>query len=218
MIAADGRLKLSVFVQNLINAEKRGRLSVAVAPRMATSSLIRSGPQQLCSLHCLNKRRRNIINWVRGVDGSEQSLGSVTIAQQPDLICVGCQPHAERLFIVVGPHRLPNASVHGSSQDPVQQLLLADLQLEDVAQFMPFRRWSRLSAWATVRGNPSRMKPRSESGFATRSAINPITRPSGTSSPRSMISATCRPIAALPDTAAPQHVTSRELRDPERLG
>ncbi len=78
-----------------------------------------------------------MINWLRRVDRSEQSLGSVIVGQQPDLVRVRCQTRAERLFIVVGPHRLPTfAGLHGSSQDPIQQVLLADLQLEDVAQFL----------------------------------------------------------------------------------
>src|SRR6266705_2527802 len=52
---------------------------------------------------------------------------------------------------------------------------------------------SRRSAWATVRGNPSRRKPSAASGLASLSSITSPTRPSGTSSPRSTIAATLRP-------------------------
>src|SRR6266705_1000425 len=52
---------------------------------------------------------------------------------------------------------------------------------------------SRRSAWATVRGNPSRRKPSAASGLASLSSITSATGPSGTSSPRSTIAATLRP-------------------------
>ncbi len=52
-------------------------------------------------------------------------------------------------------------------------------------------------AWAAVRGNPSRIKPRPQSGWSSRSATMSQTRSSETSSPRSMIALACTPNSVL---------------------
>ena len=61
---------------------------------------------------------------------------------------------------------------------------------------------SSASACGTVRGKPSRMKPRLASGWSIRSDTMPTTTSSGTSSPRAMMSRAFTPIGVPAATAA----------------
>src|SRR5208337_3695351 len=66
----------------------------------------------------------------------------------------------------------------------------------------PISTVSNASAWGTVRGKPSRIKPFWQSGCARRSLMMPMTTASGTSLPASMYSLAFRPISVPALTAA----------------
>ena len=69
---------------------------------------------------------------------------------------------------------------------------------------------SSASAWATVRGNPSRTKPLAASGRASRSSTRPITTSSGTSAARVHVALGLEPERRVP--AAPPRAACRRWR------
>src|SRR6185369_13510437 len=69
---------------------------------------------------------------------------------------------------------------------------------------------SSFSAWTSVRGKPSRMKPFCASDFASRSLMMPSIRSSGTSAPEAMIGAACRP-SSVPSATASRSMSPVEI-------
>ena len=76
---------------------------------------------------------------------------------------------------------------------------------------------SSASAWARVRGKPSKIRPCLPASPSSCSAIRPMTMSSVTRSPRAITSATRLPISVPGGLGGAQHVAGRELHQPVLL-
>ena len=111
---------------------------LGVAAQVLSGGNEHSSPGALfLSLNCLDKLCGDTVDRQRGVNCSEQSLGSIVVGQGPCLVCIGPQSCVERLLVVVCSYRFSiYTGLRRAPEYSVEQLVLVDLELQYAIQFV----------------------------------------------------------------------------------